>query len=169
MHWLTHLRRSLWARRLVGAVGLGTAIALCPLPASGGILWDIGIGVGYAALVGVATLYLYPLRGDGLPHRRLATLSQHRRTGWAALALGILHTALLLVAEPLSSRYLLPSTPLYMLSGIAALIALAILVPTGLSARAALRKAPASTAEPAMSTARRSSRAPRPPQPSQAP
>jgi hypothetical protein len=140
MHWLTHLRRSLWARRLVGAIGLGAAIALCPLPASGGTLWDIGIGVGYAALAGVATLYLYPLRGDGLPHRRLSTLSQHRRTGWAALALGILHRALLLVAEPLSSRYLLPSTPLYMLSGIAALLALAILVSTGLSARAAQRR-----------------------------
>jgi len=151
MHWLTHLRRSLWARRLLGALGLGTAVALCPLPASGGLLWDIGVGVGYAALVGAATLYLYPLRGDGLPHRRLASLSQHRRTGWIALALGALHTALLLVAEPLSSRYLLPSAPLYMLSGIAALVALAILVPTGLSSRTALRrqptaKAPASTA-----------------------
>ena len=142
MHWLTHLRRSLWVRRLLGTVGLGAAIALYPLPAAGGTLWDIGIGLGYATLPCVVTLYLYPLRGAGLPHRRLSTLSQHRRTGWIVLALGVLHAVLLVVAEPLSSRYLLPSTPLYMLSGIAALIALAILVVTGLSARAAQRKPP---------------------------
>lgn len=164
MHWLTHLRRSLWARRLLGALVVGAAIALLPLPASGGgRWWDIGIGVGYAALIGITTLYLYPLRGAGLPHRRLLTLSQHRRTGWIVLALAGLHTALLLVAEPLSSRYLLPSAPLYMLSGIAALIALAVLVPTGLSARAALRKTPASAAQPA------TSRAPDTPPPHQTP
>jgi len=163
MHWLTHFRRSLWVRRLLGALGLGVAIALCPLPVSGGVLWDLGIGVGYVALIGAATLYVYPLRGDGLPHRRLSTLSQHRRTGWLVLVLGAAHTVLLLVAEPLSRRYLLPSAPLYMLSGIAALIALAILVPTGLSARTSLRKTPrarAAAAAPLSLKVRRPPKAP---------
>ena len=87
------------------------------------------------------TLYLYPLRGEGLPHKRLFTLSQHRRIGWIALVLGLLHAAILLVAQPLVGHYLLPSAPLYMLLGLIALIALAILVATGLAARSALRSA----------------------------
>ena len=138
-NWLSHLRRSLWVRRLAGAIAAGTAIVLVPLPPSGGLPWDIGIGVGYAAVVFASTLYLYPVRGDGLPHRRLFTLSQHRRIGWIALILSALHIAILLIAQPLTSRYLLPSAPLYMLAGTLALIALAILIATGLSARSTLR------------------------------
>lgn len=148
MRWLGHLRRSLWARRLATCLALGAAIALFPLPASGGALWDIGMGIGYAALALTATLYLYPLRGEGLPHRRLFTLTQHRRIGWLALTLGALHTVILLIAQPLTSRYLLPSAPLYMLAGIAALITLAILVPTGLSARSSMRKTTATATTP---------------------
>ena len=141
MTWLAHLRRSLPVRRVVTALAVTSALLLCPWPASGGAWWDIGIAVGYIALVFAATLYLYPLRGEGLPHRRLFTLSQHRRIGWIALTLCVLHAALLLIAQPLVGHYLLPSTPLYMLLGIAALVALTVLVGTGLSARSALRKA----------------------------
>ena len=136
----THHRPSL-VRRIGLACALVAALLLCPLPASGGILWDIGIAVGYAALVVAVTLYLYPLRGEGLPHKRLFTLSQHRRIGWIALVLGLLHAAILLVSQPLVGHYLLPSAPLYMLLGLIALIALAILVATGLAARSALRSA----------------------------
>jgi predicted CXXCH cytochrome family protein len=126
-------------RRIGSACALAGALVLCPLPASGGLLWDAGMAIGYVALVAAATLYLYPLRGEGLPHKRLFTLSQHRRIGWIALVLGLLHAAILLVAQPLVGHYLLPSAPLYMLFGLGALIALAILVATGLSARSALR------------------------------
>jgi Class III cytochrome C family len=143
MSWLAHLRRSSTVRRVGIALALTAALLLCPPPASGGTLWDIGMGAGYAALVLAATLYLYPLRGDGLPHRRLFTLSQHRRIGWVAVTLGALHAAILLVAQPLVGHYLLPSAPVYMLLGLAALIALAALVATGLAARSTLRKTPA--------------------------
>ena len=136
----THHRPSL-VRRLGLACALVAALLLCPLPASGGILWDSGIALGYAALIVAASLYLYPLRGEGLPHKRLFTLTQHRRIGWIALSLGLVHAAVLLVSEPLVGHYLLPSAPLYMLLGLAALIALAVLVATGLSARSALRSA----------------------------
>jgi Class III cytochrome C family len=140
MRWLAHLRRSLAVRRVGIALALSAALLLCPLPASGGTLWDIGMGTGYVALVLATTLYMYPLRGDGLPHRRLFTLSQHRRIGWIALTLGALHAAILLLAQPLVGHYLLPSAPLYMLLGLTALIALAVLVATGLAARSTLRK-----------------------------
>ena len=137
----THTGRPSLLRRVGSACALAAALVLCPLPASGGLFWDVGIAVGYVALVAAATLYLYPLRGEGLPHRRLFRLSQHRRIGWIALVLGVLHAAILLVAQPLIGHYLLPSAPLYMLLGVGALIALAILVATGLSARSALRRA----------------------------
>ena len=136
----THHRHPL-VRRIGLACALVAALLLCPLPASGGIVWDIGIALGYAALVVAVTLYLYPLRGEGLPHKRLFTLSQHRRIGWIALVLGLLHVAILLISQPLVGHYLLPSAPLYMLLGLIALIALAILVATGLAARSALRNA----------------------------
>jgi peptidoglycan/LPS O-acetylase OafA/YrhL len=114
-----------------------------PLPASGGYGWDVGIAAGYAGLVFAATLYLYPLRAEGLPHKRLFTLSQHRRIGWIALSLSLVHTALLLIVQPQVGHYLLPAAPVYMLMGTLALIALATLVATGLSARKSLRKAAA--------------------------
>jgi predicted CXXCH cytochrome family protein len=65
-----------------------------------------------------------------------------------------LHAAVLLVAQPLIGHYLLPSAPLYMLFGLGALIALAILVATGLSARSALRNALKTTKAPRTSAPR---------------
>ncbi|HVW70642.1 MAG TPA: cytochrome c3 family protein [Steroidobacteraceae bacterium] len=147
--WLARLRHPAALRRIGLGCALLASVLLVPLPASGGLLWDAGIALGYAALVCAAVLYLYPLRGDGLPHRRLFTLSQHRRIGWIALTLGGLHAAALLIIQPQIWHYLLPSAPYYMLCGLAALIILAVLVATGLSARKALRKVPATDAPPA--------------------
>lgn len=134
------LRHPSIARRVGVACALLAALLLCTLPASGGPWWDLGIAAGYAGLVFAATLYLYPLRGEGLPHKRLFTLSQHRRIGWIALSLSLLHAVVLLIAQPQIGHYLLPSAPFYMLLGTLALIALAALVATGLSARKSLRK-----------------------------
>jgi hypothetical protein len=128
-------------RRVGIACALAAALLLLPLPASAGFFWNLGAAVGYGSLVFTVALYIYPLRGDGVPHRRLFTVSQHRRIGWIALILAALHVAILLAAEPLTGHYLLPSTPLYMLCGLGALIALGILVPTGISARSSLRQA----------------------------
>ena len=120
---------------------LAAAVLLLPWPASGGRLWDLSALLGYASAAFAVVLYLYPLRGQGIPHRRLSTVSQHRRIGWIALTLALLHTVVLLVVQPLTVHYVRPSAPLYMLCGLAALIALAVLVATGISARSALRHA----------------------------
>src|SRR5277367_6002808 len=127
-------------RRAGIASAVAAALLLLPLPASAGFCWNLGAAVGYASLVFTVALYLYPLRGEGIPHRRLFTVSQHRRIGWIALILGLVHAAILLAAQPQTGRYLLPSAPLYMLCGTAALIALAVLVATGISARSKLRR-----------------------------
>jgi hypothetical protein len=126
-------------RRAALALAAAAALLLAPLPASAGWAWNIGAGIGYASLVFALVLYLYPLRGHGVAHRRLFSLSQHRRIGWIALGLAALHTAILLIAQPLVGRYLLPSAPIYMACGAAALVALAVLVATGISARSALK------------------------------
>jgi hypothetical protein len=128
-------------RRAGIACALAAAVVMLPLPASAGVFWNIGAGVGYASLIFALILYLFPLRGDGVPHRRLFTVSQHRRLGWIALLLAALHTVILLIAQPLVGHYFLPSAPFYMLCGLAALIALAVLVATGISARSGLRHA----------------------------
>ncbi|MBV8854806.1 MAG: cytochrome c3 family protein [Sinobacteraceae bacterium] len=127
-------------RRVGTAALLATALLICPPAASGGILWDAGIACGYAAIVLLLCLYIYPVRPDGLPHARLFGLSQHRLLGWALLALCALHVGVLLGVEPLSTRYLLPSAPLYMWSGLVALLSAVLLIQTGLRARAALRR-----------------------------
>lgn len=145
MGWLPYLPRALLLRRLGGALAATAALLLFPMPVSGGVAWDIGIGVGYAIIALVATLYIYPLRGEGLPHRRLFTLSQHRRIGWGALILSGLHVAILLRAQPLIGHYLLPSAPYYMLAGLVGLIALGLLIATGLAARAVLRRRDSAT------------------------
>ena len=128
-----------YLRRAGIASVLTAAVLLLPLPASGGLIWDLGAALGYGSLAFAVVLYLYPLRGEGIAHRRLFTVSQHRRIGWITLSLAVLHTAILLVAQPLTGHYLLPSAPLYMLCGLVALVALAVLVATGISARSALR------------------------------
>lgn len=135
-------------RRVIITCGVLAALLLCPLPASAGAVWDAAALLGYAATIFAVLLYIYPLRGRGangstLPHRRLFTISHHRRFGWIALGFAGLHTGIVLVAQPLTVRYLLPSAPMYMLCGTAALVGLAILVPTGLSARTAMRGPPA--------------------------
>ncbi len=128
-------------RRAGIACVLAAAVLMLPLPASAGVFWNIGAGIGYASLIFALILYVFPLRGDGVPHSRLFTVSQHRRLGWIALFLALAHAVILLIAQPLVGRYFLPSAPLYMLCGLAALIALAVLVATGISARSGLRHA----------------------------
>ncbi len=124
-----------YVRRIGITCALTAALLLWPLPASAGLIWNLCAAVGYASLIFAFVLYVYPLRGEGIAHRRLLRLWQHRRVGWIALGLGALHAVTLLAAQPLTSRYLLPSAPLYMLCGLAALIALGVLVATGISAR----------------------------------
>jgi hypothetical protein len=128
-----------WRRIFLACVCLA-AVLLVPRPPSGGLAWDASAVLGYAAGVVALLLFIYPLRRVGLPHRRLLTVTQHRRLGWVALFLALLHVALLLIREPLTVQYLWPSAPLYMLCGAVGLIALAVLVATGLAVRRGMRR-----------------------------
>jgi Class III cytochrome C family len=130
-------------RRITIAAAVLAALLLAPLPATGGALWDGGAAVGYCAGLLALLLYLYPLRGRDahgavLSHRRLLSISQHRQLGWVALGFATAHVVIVLTVQPLTLRYLLPSAPLYMLCGLAAWVALAALVATGLAMRKSL-------------------------------
>jgi Class III cytochrome C family len=126
-------------RRLTIAMLLGGALLIAPPAVSGGAVWDIGIAFGYVCTVLLLCLYLFPVRGDGLPHARLFGLSQHRAVGWWLLGAALAHVAVLLVAQPSIGRYLLPSAPVFMWCGVFAAILAAVLVYTGLVGRSALR------------------------------
>jgi hypothetical protein len=128
-----------WRRVFLACVCLA-AVLLVPRPPSGGFAWDVSAALGYLAAVVALLLFVYPLRRAGLAHRRLFTVTQHRRLGWAALILALLHAVVLLIREPLTVRYLWPSAPLYMLCGVLALMALAVLVVTGLAVRRKMRR-----------------------------
>jgi len=132
MAWSTY-------RRLAIALLLGGLLLLSPPAVAGGILWDVGIGAGYVCVALAVFLYVFPLRGDGLPHSRLLGLRQHRLIGWWMLGAAALHVTVLLCSQPSIGRYLLPSAPLFMWFGVIAVILAAVLVQTGLSARTALR------------------------------
>ena len=130
-------------RRIAIALMVGGVLLVTYPAVSGGVLWDLGAACGYICLILFVCLYAFPVRGDGLPHARLLGLSQHKSLGWCVLGAAIAHVVILLLAEPLSTRYLLPSAPLFMWCGIAALLMLVALVITGLSARAQMRRSPA--------------------------
>ena len=132
-------------RRIAIALLLGGALLITYPAVSGGVLWDLGAACGYICLISFVFLYAFPVRGDGLPHARLLGLSQHKSLGWCVLGGAVAHVVILLLAEPLSTRYLLPSAPLFMWCGIVALLLLVALVITGLSSRAHMRSSPAAS------------------------
>lgn len=129
-------------RRLVIAFSLGGALLVSHPAVSGGPLWDLGAACGYICLILFLCLYVFPVRGDGLPHGRLMALSRHESMGWCVLAAAIAHVVVLLAVEPQTYRYLLPSAPLFMWCGMMALLSVAASVITGLSARAQMRPQP---------------------------
>jgi hypothetical protein len=128
-------------RRIAIALLLGGALLVSHPAVSGGVVWDVGTACGYICLILFLCLYVFPVRGDGLPHGRLMALSGHRSIGWCVLAVAIIHATVLIVAEPQSARYLLPSAPLFMWCGVVALLSIIALVVSGLSARSQMRRA----------------------------
>jgi len=134
--------RRMASPRFVIAFSLGGALLVSYPAVSGGLLWDLGAACGYICLILFLCLYVFPVRGDGLPHGRLMALSRHKSIGWCVLAAAAAHVVVLLVVEPQSYRYLLPSAPLFMWCGVVALLSVVASVVTGLSARAQMRRQP---------------------------
>ncbi len=115
-------------RRLAFALVLAVGLLVTPPSVSGGLVWDLGIASGYISLVLTVCLFVYPMRGDGLPRDRLLGSAQHRLLGWLTLATAVLHLLVLLGSQTLIRRYLVPSAPIFIWCGAAALALAAVLV-----------------------------------------
>lgn len=92
-------------------------------------LWDWANGMGYLALALCLFLFAYkgrPRRYPAYSGRFFANL--HRDLGYIALALLAGHVGILLAAEPLLLEHFKPTAPLHMLSGLLALLLMALLV-----------------------------------------
>lgn len=127
-------------RRIAIALALGGGLLVSYPAVSGGVLWDVGAACGYVCLALFVCLYVFPVRGDGLPHARLLGLSQHKIIGWSLLTAAGAHVAAVLLTEPLATRYLLPTAPVFMWCGVVALLSIVASVITGLSARSQMRR-----------------------------
>ena len=108
-------------------------LALAPLAAVGaGRAWGVADLLGLGSLLACVGLCAWPVRPRVAPTPPAVTLARHRLLGFAALALALLHTVGLLVVEPQLIEHLLPTAPLFMLAGLAALLVLIALCVTGL-------------------------------------
>ncbi len=83
---------------------------------------------GYAALLPLLHLFLFPIRYRRTMPGGAVPLPAHRLLALVGLALAALHSVGYLLLEPSSLRYLTPAAPFYMLAGLLALLLLLALV-----------------------------------------
>lgn len=104
---------------LLLAMPLAVALVLGPPPVS--YLWDVANLLGFLSLACMLLLFYYTGRPRIFPPfsgRFFANL--HRDIGYLSLVFIVLHTGLLLFAEPQLVEHLKLTAPLYMLAGLAA-------------------------------------------------
>jgi Ferric reductase like transmembrane component/Class III cytochrome C family len=115
-------------RYLAWGVGLALTAAL-PLAAGfTSVGWEISEILGFAAALACLALCGSPVRPRESVPPVLLSLSRHELLGWIALGAAALHVLVAVVADHTVIEYLKPTTPLYQLAGIAALLALLVLV-----------------------------------------
>lgn len=93
------------------------------------LLWDLANAIGYIVTALVILLFIFrcqPMSSPPFSGRFFVNL--HRDLGYGALALTLLHVAILLFHEPLLVEHLKPTAPGYMLAGLGASILLLLLV-----------------------------------------
>ncbi|WP_323990088.1 ferric reductase-like transmembrane domain-containing protein [Nguyenibacter sp. L1] len=102
---------------VLAALLSGVVFCWRPLPAMAPA-WDGAMACGVAAYALLLFLFVLTGRPLRLPfYDGKFFIRAHRLLGWLAVLLPLLHALLLLWAEPLTLRYLLPGAPAYMLAG----------------------------------------------------
>ncbi len=117
------------------AWGFGFA-ACAALPLFAGytkLSWESAEILGLAGTLACIALCGCPVRPRESVPPVLLTLGRHEALGWIALGAAALHVVLSLGSDHTVIQYLLPTSPLYQLAGIAAFILLAALVATSLA------------------------------------
>lgn len=106
-----------------------------PGAAAGGVWWDFGIALGFAALGMLVAQFLLTarLRGDALPFGIDLVFYFHRYAALVATALVLAHPVVLLVDTPALTVFLDPfAAPWHMTAGLASIVALLVLMAASL-------------------------------------
>ena len=106
-------------------------VILAALPIFAGFTtlgWETSEILGLAATLACLALCGCPVRPRQSAPPVLLTLARHQALGWIALGAAALHVLLALVADHTAVEYLKFTAPPYQLAGIAAFVALLVLV-----------------------------------------
>ena len=120
-------------RYLAWAVGLAACAALPLFAGYTKLSWELAEIMGLVAALACIALSSCPVRPRESTPPVLLTLSRHEALGWIALGAAVLHVILSLVSDHTVVQYLLPTSPLYELAGIAGFLLLLALVLTSLA------------------------------------
>lgn len=120
-------------RYLTWMMGLAVTAALPLLAGFTTLGWEISEILGLAGTLACLALCGAPVRPRESSPPVLLSLGRHETLGWIALAAAVLHVLVAVAADHTVIDYLKPTSPLYQLAGIAALVLLLLLTITSLS------------------------------------
>jgi predicted CXXCH cytochrome family protein len=115
-------------RYLAFGIGLAATAGLPLLAGFTSLGWESAEIAGFAATLACLALCGCPVRPRQSMPPALLSLRRHETLGCIALGFAMLHVALALITDHTVLEYLKPTTPLYQLAGIMALLLLAVLV-----------------------------------------
>lgn len=115
------------------AIGLAACAALPLFAGFTKLSWELAEILGLAGALACIALSGCPVRPRESTPPALLTLGRHEALGWMALGAAVLHVFFSLVSDHTVVQYLLPTSPLYELAGIAGFILLLVLVATSLA------------------------------------
>src|ERR1700722_5917654 len=120
-------------RYLAWTVGVAACAALPLFAGFTKLGWELAEILGLAGALACIALGSCPVRPRESRPPALLTLGRHEALGWLALGAAALHVVFSLVSDHTVVQYLLPTSPLYQLAGIAGLLLLLALVATSLA------------------------------------
>lgn len=120
-------------RYLAWGFGLAAVAALPLFAGFTNLGWEFSEILGLAGALACLALCGCPVRPRQSMPPVLLSLGRHEALGWVALGAAALHILCAVVSDHTVVQYLKPTSPLYQLAGIAALIVLLILVTTSLA------------------------------------
>ena len=120
-------------RYLAWVVGLAACAALPLFAGFTQLSWELAEILGLAGALTCIALSGCPVRPRESTPPALLTLGRHEALGWIALGAAALHVIFSLASDHTVVQYLLPTSPLYQLAGIAGFVLLLALIATSLA------------------------------------
>lgn len=121
-------------RYLAWAVGIAACAALPLFAGYTKLSWELAEVLGLVGALACVALSGSPVRPRESTPPVLLTLDRHGTLGWIALGAATLHVIFSVASDRTVIQYLLPTSPLYQLTGIAGFVLLVALVTTSIGA-----------------------------------